>query len=138
MRIFLDANVLFAAAKTDGAVSELIGLLRSAGHECCADEYVIEEARRNLRAKWPDRIAILDRLLTHLTIGRMHSAVELGVETGLPTKDLPVLAAAIGLRCDVLATGDRSHFGGLYGEAIQAVTIHSPRSLAELLLTKRA
>jgi hypothetical protein len=31
-------------------------------------------------------------------------------------------------------TGDRSHFGPLYGKTLHGVAIHSPRSLAEALL----
>jgi hypothetical protein len=45
-----------------------------------------------------------------------------------------VLAAAIALDCDALVTGDRTHFGAGYGRAFGGVTIHSPRSLAEMLL----
>jgi hypothetical protein len=52
----------------------------------------------------------------------------------LPAKDRPVLAAAILDACDALVTGDRSHFGSLYGRTIHGVAIHSPRSLAEALL----
>jgi hypothetical protein len=51
----------------------------------------------------------------------------------LPEKDRPVLAAAIRQRCDVLVTGDRTHFGAGYGKAFGGVVIHSPRSLAEPL-----
>jgi hypothetical protein len=51
----------------------------------------------------------------------------------LPAKDPPVLAA-IHRNCGALVTGDRAHFGPLYGRTIQGVTIHSPRSLAEALL----
>ncbi len=51
MRIFLDANVLFSAAKSDGAVHQLLTLLEKLHHECCVDGYVFEEARRNLVAK---------------------------------------------------------------------------------------
>ena len=58
MRIFLDANVLFSAAKSDGAVRQLLTLLEKSGHECCVDGYVIEEARRNLVAKAPDRLSL--------------------------------------------------------------------------------
>jgi hypothetical protein len=32
MRIFLDANVLFSAAKSDGTVRQLLALLIDAGH----------------------------------------------------------------------------------------------------------
>ena len=31
------------------------------------------------------------------------------------------------------ATGDRSHFGALFGTSLHGVTIHTPRSLAEVL-----
>ena len=62
MRIFLDANILFSAAKSDGAVGRLLKLLIAAGHECWADGYVVEEARRNLDAKFSDGLAALNLL----------------------------------------------------------------------------
>ena len=64
MRIFLDANVLFSAAKSDGAIRQLLKLLEKAGNECCVDGYVIEEARRNLVAKAPDGVGTLEKLLS--------------------------------------------------------------------------
>ena len=50
MRVFLDANILFSAAKSSGAVRELLRLLEEQGHECWADAYVAAEARRNQRS----------------------------------------------------------------------------------------
>ncbi|MGB5082047.1 MAG: PIN domain-containing protein [Burkholderiales bacterium] len=135
MRIFLDANVLFSAAKSDGAVRRLLDLLIGAGHECWADGFVAEEARRNLAAKFADGLPVLETLLARLHIGPIHTpdpALEDGLP--LPEKDRPVLAAAIRHRCEALVTGDRAHFGRLYGKAIHGVTIHSPRSIAEALL----
>lgn len=133
MRIFLDANVLFSAAKSDGAVHQLLTLLEKSGHECCVDGYVIEEARRNLVAKAPDRVVALERLLSRMkTAGAQRS--DTALEAPLPAKDRPVLAAAIRQSCTALVTGDRTHFGALYGRTIQGVTIYSPRSLAEMLL----
>jgi len=135
MRIFLDANVLFSAAKSDGAVCELLMLLEKSGHECCVDGYVIEEARRNLVAKAPDRVVALERLLSRMkTAGAQRSDVVLEVSLPLPAEDRPVLSAAIRQSCTALITGDRRHFGALYGRTIQGVTIYSPRSLAEALL----
>ncbi|MBA3775324.1 MAG: PIN domain-containing protein [Betaproteobacteria bacterium] len=135
MRIFLDANVLFSAAKSDGAVRELLALLDEAGHECWVDGYVIEEARRNLVAKAPAGIAVLDRLLPRMTTARTQpSDAALEASLPLPAKDRPVLAAAIRQGCATLVTGDRKHFGALYGRTIHGVTIHSPRSLSEALL----
>lgn len=135
MRIFLDANVLFSAAKSDGLVRRLLDLLIEAGHECWADGFVAEEARRNLAAKFPDGLSVLETLLSRLHTGPIHardSALEDGLP--LPEKDRPVLAAAIRHGCEALVTGDRAHFGRLYGKALHGVTIHSPRSIAEALL----
>jgi predicted nucleic acid-binding protein len=135
MRIFLDANILFSAAKSDGAVRQLLNLLRKAGHECCVDGYVTEEARRNLAAKAPGRLAELEALLARLrTEGAQHADAALEATLPLPEKDRPVLAAAIRHGCAALVTGDRSHFGALYGKTLHGVAIHSPRSLAQALL----
>ena len=135
MRIFLDANILFSAAKTDGAMRQLAGLLRAAGHELWADGYVLEEARRNLEAKAPECLSALEALVAGIRIAEAHPADSgKGFSARLPEKDRPVLAAAVRLGCDALVTGDRSHFGALYGKTVAGVAIHSPRSLAEALL----
>lgn len=134
MRIFLDANILFSAAKSDGAIRRLLALLIGAGHECWVDGYVVEEARRNLIAKAPAGEAELNTLLS-----RVHAAPFQGSDDSiesalpLPEKDRPVLAAAIRHGCGALVTGDQSHFGSLYGKTIHDVAIHSLRSLAEAL-----
>lgn len=135
MRIFLDANVIFSAAKSAGAVRELLERLIAAGHECWADGYVVEEARRNLDAKAPGGLAALEKLLPRLQVAGAHPApAALDAAPRLAEKDWPVLAAAIRLGCDALVTGDRSHFGALYGRKPGGVAVHSPRSLAEWLL----
>ena len=137
MRIFLDANVLFSAAKSDGAVRKLLALLDKDGHELWVDGYVVEEASRNLAAKAPDGVAMLGRLLAHMKAARAQprdSALEASLP--LPAKDRPVLAAAIRQGCTALVTGDKTHFGALYGRTIRGVMIHSPRSLAEALLAR--
>ena len=136
MRIFLDANILFSAAKTDGAVRALIAALLASGHECCVDGFVVEEARRNLTAKaGSDAQAALAPLLERMWLGKAHAHTRLPeAALVLPEKDRPVLAAAIAHECDCLVTGDRTHFGVLYGETIAGVKIHSPASLAQAVL----
>ena len=137
MRVFLDANILFSAAKSDGAVRALLRLLVEGGHECWSDAYVVAEARRNLERKGPPALQTLDALLAHVKVTaaaarapEARAAIERAT-AWLPEKDRPVLAAAMALRCDVLVTGDRTHFGVGYGRSFGGVTIHSPRSLAE-------
>ena len=138
MRIFLDANILFAAAKSDGAVRKLLELLLEAGHECWVDGYVVEEARRNLAAKSADGLSALERLLPRLrAASAQHADAALEETLPLPEKDRPVLAAAILNRCAALVTGDRTHFGKLFGKTIQGTAIQSPRSLAQSVLGLR-
>lgn len=135
MHIFLDANVLFSAAKSDGAIRRLLGLLHKAGHVGWVDDYVIAEARRNLHAKGPEALAAFERLVRGLRVGdaKIQKNVARAEVAWLPEKDQPVLAAAIRLRCDALVTGDRTHFGAGYGKKFGGVVVYSPRSLAEHL-----
>jgi uncharacterized protein len=134
VRIFLDANILFSAAKSSGAIRHFVGLLLDAGHECCVDAFVITEASRNLEVKAPSSRAALDRLLERLHVAATHAPdPELEATLPLAEKDRPILAAAIRLGCHALVTGDRRHFSKLYGHNVHGVTIHSPRSLAEEL-----
>jgi predicted nucleic acid-binding protein len=135
MRVFLDANVLFSAAKSNGAVRELLRRVRAAGHELCADAYVVAEARRNLERKAPAEAATLDALLSNMEVAPFQlTELPADIVERLPEKDRPVLAAALRQRCDVLVTGDRTHFGLLYGTSVGGVAIHSPKSLADALL----
>jgi hypothetical protein len=134
MRIFLDANVLFSASKSNGAVRLLVRRLLDAGHECLADEYVVIEARRNLEAKGPEALAVLDALLAQIQVAAAQAPSGAVKDTDwLPENDRPVLYAAMRLKCHELVTGDRTHFGQGYGKAYGGVTIHSPRSLADAL-----
>ncbi len=134
MRIFLDANILFSAAKSAGAVRELLARSQTAGHALCADAYVVAEAQRNLAVKAPEGLPAFDAMLAHIEVaGFEATALPAEVVSLLPEKDRPVLAAAIRLRCGALVTGDRAHFGALYGRHVEGVAIHSPLSLAHAL-----
>jgi uncharacterized protein len=133
MRIFLDANVLFSAAKSDGAVRELLSLLRARGHALFADAYVAEEARRNIALKAEDRVGALEKLLAEVSmVATGRAAIGTG-KIDLPEKDLPVLDAAARGRCDVLVSGDKTHFGSLFGTSVAGVTVLSPAQVAERL-----
>ena len=134
MRIFLDANVLFSAAHSAGAVRRFVEQLIESGHELCVDGYVVAEARRNLATKAPAAAAALDRLLRHTSQVRDRPAAAAAGELEfLPEKDRPVLAAAIRGGCAALVTGDVAHFGRWFGKTVGGVTIHSPRSLHDTL-----
>lgn len=140
MRIFLDANILFSAAKSSGAIRQLLAKLNESGHELVVDNYVLTEARRNLMVKaTPDAIDYLDALLLQTEMSHVqHSPQRLSSAQAqvdwLPEKDRPVLLAAISLRCEALVTGDRTDFGAGFGKTFGGVTIYSPAQLAAVAL----
>lgn len=137
MRIFLDANILFSAAGSAGAIRHLLAMASDAGHLLCADAYVIAEARRNVAAKAPHAVAAvaaLDALVARLEVsGALAPPLPGTVAPSLDPKDRPVLAAAIMMRCDVLVTGDRTHFGPLFDAPFEGTFVRSPASLARTL-----
>ena len=134
MRVFLDANSLFSAAKSNGAVRAFLTGLKDDGHKLVADGYVMDEARRNLEIRFPGAMRDWESVLADVEASAKTSGSPgRRLALDLPEKDWPVLAAAIQLRCHVLFTGDKSHFGSLYGQTIEGVEIHWPASLAEKL-----
>ena len=134
MRIFLDANILFSAAQTDGAVRRLITLLHESDHQLVADAYVWEEARRNLVARYPSALPALDALAQKIKIFPLHGGDQGAGSLPIDDKDKPVLTAAITRQCGALVTDDRTHFGHLFGTSVQGVTIYSPSLAAQSLL----
>ena len=135
MRIFLDANVLFSAAQSAGAIRLLLHSLHAAGHGLVADEYVATEARRNVDGKaGSDAAAYLQALLSRIEVSPVQFPTVAQADVlWLPDKDRPVLMAAMALKCDVLVTGDRTHFGPGFGKVFDGVTIYAPAQLARAI-----
>ena len=116
MRLFLDANILFLAGYSrTSPVHDLLALGRAGECELVASGYAVEEARRNLAAKAPaGAVESLTAALADVTSVAEARAPALEVAaTALLTDpaDVPILAAAIQCRADVLVTGDRRAFG---------------------------
>jgi predicted nucleic acid-binding protein len=135
MRVFLDANILFSAAKGPGAIRQLLSDLHAGGHTLVADVYVAAEAQRNVSVKaTAEGMDYLQALLSRIEVLERHSfAPDASLVDWLPEKDRPVLLAAVASRCDALVTGDRTHFGAGFGHTFGGVTLHSPRQLAFVL-----
>ena len=132
MRVFLDANILFSAAKSDGAIRELLKRLQKGRHLLLSSDYAIEEARRNIAAKYPETATELEALLT--TVEQIPSAqMPAGLSVQLPEKDEVILGAAICGHCDLLVTGDRRHFGEYYGKTFANVTVLAPSMVVSYL-----
>ena len=135
MRIFLDANVMFSAARADGAIRRLLSELQQRKHILVAGPLVIVEARRNLENKAnPAALTWLDLMLSSMETSASEPRL-IGADVDwLVEKDRHVLRAAIQMRCDVLVTGDATHFGTAYGRTFDGVKILSPRMTAEFFL----
>jgi len=129
MRIFLDANILFSAAQPHSRLRAFLDMLLAEA-DLLTNEYAVEEARRNLAAKFPDHVKGLERLVRQCEI-ISQLATELEVELAL--KDVPILGGAIAGQATHLLTGDAKDFGKFYGRTIQGVKVVSPKLLAEAL-----
>jgi len=103
----------------------------SNGHTLVADGYVVGKARRNLEAKFPGALSDFEALMKQVNASaKVCGPLSPGIAPDLPEKYRPVLAASIHHQCQVLLTGDKTHFGPLYGRTVEGVEIHSPASLA--------
>ncbi len=122
-RLFLDANVLFSAAYRAGSGLDRLWMLPSSA-TLLSSAYAIEEARRNLAdATERDR---LDGLIAGLEIVSDVATGHLPSGVDLADKDRPVLLAAVAANATHLLTGDRAHFGRLFGRRIDGVLIQRP------------
>ena len=136
MRVFLDANVLFSAAyRETGSVRVFFALADAGSCELVSSGYAMDEARRNILAKHPDRIGDLESLLGRITACGEAAPATLAwaVTQRLPPKDAPILAAAVESRCHLLVTGDRTHFGALFGRRLRGTVVLLPVDAIELL-----
>jgi predicted nucleic acid-binding protein len=128
VKIFLDANILFSGAQLGSPVRKLLDIMESHG-VLTTHPGALEEARRNLAAKRPSWMEGFESLCKKCEISSRIGACP--PESLLPAKDQPVLAAALGCGADILLTGDRRHFGHLFGSKIVETKICSVRQLAE-------
>ena len=137
MRVFLDANVLFSAAHREaGSVRAFFALAQAGACELWSSAYALDEARRNIGVKHPDRIAALESLLRQIAVCREATPATLAWAAAqrLPSKDAPILAAAVDARCHLLVTGDRTHFGALFGRKLRGTVVMLPVDAIGLLV----
>lgn len=137
MRVFVDANAISAAAHWPQGRARALFRLAAAGRcELVASPHAIQEARRNLALKSPQGAEAVDALLKQ--VERVAEAgpqtVESATSHDLQDSDAPILAAAVAGGADFLVTGDRTHFGHLFGQDVGGVRIVSPAEALESVL----
>lgn len=127
-RVFLDANILFSSAWLEG--SGLARLWRLSEVTLITSRYAVAEAERNLDTD--EQRTRLHALAAKLSLvdAPQQGALPAGVE--LIGKDVPILLAAIEARATHLLTGDRAHFGALYGKTVAGVKILPPATYLKL------
>lgn len=115
IRVFLDANVYFAAFfSKKGASSLILEYIRKGKILLVADRIALREAERNLRLKTDTKtLKAFRRFLnqTPIQIVPHFSESVLSKYTGfIDSKDVPILAAAVETKADFLITLDRRDF----------------------------
>ncbi len=129
MRIFLDANVLFAASNPGSNIERLLRRIVKRTTPVISD-LALEEARRNILAKRPQWTETFEQWVPKL---EQVDSVSFGLPVKLDEKDAPILCAAIRSRCDYFVTGDKRDFGHLFGKTVEGVQIVSLLGIAEVL-----
>ena len=110
MRLFLDANVLFTAAHNSAGKAALVIELGGKGKwEVVSSRYAVEEARRNIAAKYPAADGRLAELVNFISV--IPSGMGRDCPIRLPEKDRPIMEAAIRSDASHLLTGDLKDFG---------------------------
>src|SRR3989338_614489 len=114
MRIFLDANILFSAALTDGVLRSLLKVLFQRSN-CLTNDYAIDEARRNLEQTGATTLRRLKSLVRQC---ELVTSIRTDVNIDLAPKDVPILGGAIAGGATHLLTGDKRDFGSHFGKTL--------------------
>ncbi len=130
-RIFLDAKVLFSASYRED--NGLLRLWTLPDAELITSSFALDEVARNLTSAIQHER--LNNLLANLRIVPTASDQSIPANVALPEKDVPILLAAIGASATHLLTGDKRHFGPLFGQTLDGVMI---QPLADYLMKRTA
>lgn len=115
LRVFVDADVLFAGAASPSEQGASLVMLRMAEItliEAITSEQAITEAERNLAAKMPTALPAFRLLISRcLQVVAAPTAAERNRYMGLAdSKDLSILVAALQAECPWLVTFNTRHF----------------------------
>jgi uncharacterized protein len=99
-----------------------------------SSSYAVEEARRNLSEERTEALGRLDDLVKTTKLVEEAQDQDLPDSVLIDAKDKPILLAAIRGGSGHLLTGDKQHFGHLYGKMVKGVSIWRP---ADYLLSRQ-
>lgn len=136
--VFVDANILFSAAYLENSpAAKLFALAEKDDCALYATRFVIDEAVRNIARKRRERVAEVECFAKCLNVASepRPETVRLANEH-VDEKDAPILAGAIESRATLLVTGDRRHFGHLFGTEVHGIRILRLAETLEYLLER--
>jgi len=113
VRVFCDADVLIAgSASTTGASHILLRLSELTLIECVTSRQAIAEAERNLAAKIPSALPAFGAIIAAAAVVMPDPALSVRQRLAgqAHPKDIAILAAAVAVGADFLATFNVRHF----------------------------
>lgn len=131
MKVFLDANILFAVAwRPEGGCGKLIDGLLKHSVQLGTSQYAAHEAQRNIRKKKLKNTgsslseeAVLDQILQEIFLISNEDIPALANQTTIPLKDWPIIEGAVAFGATHLLTGDKDHFGAYQNRKVHGVKI---------------
>jgi predicted nucleic acid-binding protein len=121
-RVLPDSNIVYSASRDLTSSFRLFWSLPSV--EILVSRYIVDEVTRHLVR--PDHRANLWQLLYRSHLVSDGEEIELPPGVNLPAKDRPILQSAVAGSAHILVTGDKNHFGSLFGSTILGVRIETP------------
>ncbi|EKD64535.1 MAG: hypothetical protein ACD_50C00351G0002 [uncultured bacterium] len=114
-KLFLDANILFAAICSEtGASNALFQLAAKKKIKLSSNIHAIKEAKKNISFKLGERklpeLFVMISLLVAVEKRPPGSKLESKYKDLIEAKDLPILLGAIQQKADYLITLDKKHF----------------------------
>lgn len=123
LRVLPDSNIVFSAVRD--LESSFLALWNLLAVEVLISQFIIAEVSRHFPK--PEHRSRLWQLVYRSHLIPDGDEVILPAGLGLPKKDQPILRSAIAAQADILITGDRTHFGPLFGTVVEGVLIERTR-----------
>ena len=108
MRVMIDTNVLVSALMFPGQTIDKMMQKVTSEHSLVLSSYVIDELKDVTQRKFPDKVEVVDTLLSQLPYELVQTPDQPkpGLFTIRDSKDYPVLYSAVSEKVDVFITGD--------------------------------
>ena len=108
MRVMVDTNVLFSAILFPNGTTAKAFAHCISKYDLVISSYVVEELKRVVAKKFPDKVDVIDSFLRKLSFELVHtpSSVPQNIFHIRDPKDYPILYTAIIENVDVIISGD--------------------------------